>query len=595
MRSGVASKASQPSGSREAVILLVDDQPMIHKVVGGILGSRPEWSLHACATASEAIPMAERLKPDVVLLDVMLPDGSGMDLLPRLASHPDLPGTQVVMLSSDDLPEHKAAAFEAGAFDYMVKMPAAAEFLVRVQHAVRQSEMMQIQVRLLDQAESASREAAMQLRFREEAERLLHEKSEELDRLNRQLQSDHAVRLEALDRIGQDLKGLDDTDTLLRRLLSEARAMFSCEAGTIFLVQDAALVFAYAQNDVLNVETRFPDHRRSPVRLPVDHTSIAGAAAVAESGLVSVRDAYDLPADAPFRFNRSFDESTGFRTRAVLALALRTARGRLLGVLQLINPRSQGAHHATEFTDEDRKIAKHFAGIASVALERSEFREATLKRVLRVMEMADPKETGAHVNRVAEVASLLYRHWAAAHGRTPQQVESDLNLLRPAAKMHDIGKIAVVEIIKKPGKLSDTERAIMQTHTVRGAESLVGSAMTPEDEAIRDITLYHHARWDGTGYPDRAGLVEALKAFSIPPDRVPEPRGQDIPLFARLVALADVFDALMSARSYKEAWTPARVRAQIEKDAGTHFDPELAAIFLKNFDAVCAAHDMFDE
>jgi len=174
-------------------------------------------------------------------------------------------------------------------------------------------------------------------------------------------------------------------------------------------------------------------------------------------------------------------------------------------------------------------------------------------------------------------------------------VESDLNLLRPAAKMHDIGKIAVVEIIKKKGRLDDAERAIMQTHTVRGAESLVGSAMTPEDEAIRDITLYHHARWDGTGYPDRAGLVQALKAFGVPAERVKEPRGADIPLFARLVALADVFDALMSARSYKEAWTPAQVRAQIEKDAGTHFDPELAAIFLKNFDAVCAAHDMFDD
>ena len=582
---------SEPQRRR---ILVVDDQAIIAASVRTLLAGHPEWEVHHVATATEAVQTAVRVKPSVILQDLVLPDGSGLGLITRYAECRELPGTQVIVLSADEAPEHKAAAFDAGAFDYMVKMPAQAEFIVRIRHAMRQADMVETQVRLLDQAEAANREAAMQLRFREEAEQLLREKSVELAELNRQLASDQAARMESLNRVGRDLASLQDQDTLLRRLLSEARGMFGCDAGTIFLKQDDELVFAFAQNDALNVESRFPDHRKSPVRLPIDRGSIAGAAAV--DGFVVVRDAYDLPADAPFTFNRSFDRSTGFRTRAVMAVALRNPRGRLLGVLQLINPSERGPHHSTEFTDEDAKLASPFAALASMALERSEVVEASLSRSLRLCEMRDPKETGAHVKRVAEVAAELYGLWASEKGIPQREVDHQLNLLRPAAKLHDIGKVGIEDaILKKPGKLTDDERRVMETHTVKAAAVLGSGTITEEDEAVRDVTLYHHARWDGTGYPDRATLVQAMQALGVPATRVPEPRGEHIPLFARLVSIADVFDALISARAYKEAWTPERVREEITRSGGSHFDPELTRLFVANFDRMLAAHERFDD
>ena len=581
------------------VILLVDDQNLVAASVRSLLAGQADWQVHHVAKASEAVAAATRLRPHVILQDMVLPDGSGLELISRYAELHELPGTQVIMLSVDEAPEHKAAAFDAGAFDYIVKMPAQAEFVVRVRHAIRQAEMVEAQVRLLDEAEAANREAAMQLRFREEAERLLEDKSRQLAEANTRLAqanaslaADQRVRTQSRSRVSRDLASFQDLDTVLRRLLTEARGLFGCEAGTIFLKQGEELVFAYAQNDRLAIESRFPDHRKSPVRLRIDRGSIAGAAAV--DGCVVVRDAYDLPPDAPFTFNRSFDQSTGFRTRAVMAMALRNSRGRLLAVLQLINPSERGAHHSQEFTEEDREEAAYFAVLAVQIIERSELVEARLSQLLRVCELNDPKETGAHVKRVAEVAAELYSAWAAASGIPQRDQDHQLDLLRPAAKLHDIGKVGVGHIIRKTGKLDESERQEMQRHTVMGCGVLRDQgAITEEDEAVRDVMLFHHARWDGTGYPDHATLQSSLATFGIPADRVPEPRGSGIPLFARLVSIADVFDALLSARYYKEAWTPEQVRQEIERSSGTHFDPDLVRVFVARFDRMLAAHDRF--
>jgi HD-GYP domain-containing protein (c-di-GMP phosphodiesterase class II) len=449
------------------------------------------------------------------------------------------------------------------------------------------------QVRLLDEAEAANRRAERQLQAREQAEKLLQERSLELAALNARLRTDLSLRIETLNRIGADLHMLQDLDMLLKRLLAEARGAFGCEAGSILLRDGDRLVFTYAQNDVLNIETRFPDPKRSPVHLPIDRTSIAGAGAV--DGLVIVRDAYELPADVPFRFNRSFDEATGYRTRAVLVVALRDSAQRLLGVLQLINPRAQGAHHGREFTDEDQKLAQHFAGLAAMALERSQLGRSMVLRMMRLAEMRDPKETGAHVKRVAEVAALLYQAWAERRSMSEREMERNLDLLRTAAMLHDLGKVAIPDaILKKPGKLDSDERAVMEMHPVHGARTLDGLS-TALDEATADVILYHQARWDGRGYPRHEAIVAELGRLGRRPDQVPVPAGADIPIFARCVALADVFDALMSRRVYKDPWPPERVLETIVSEAGSHFDPELVEIFRDRFGAMCAANQMFVE
>jgi response regulator RpfG family c-di-GMP phosphodiesterase len=531
--------------------------------------------VQGCTEGAKALEVAKALRPALILQDLTMPDADGMQLIRAYRGDAALAGTPVLVLSGRDDAETKARAFEAGADDYVVKMPPAAEMAARIRHLVR-----------VHRAEAERARAALEVARSELELRALNE-------ANVQLLEQERAHLATFDRLTRLLNEVTDLDIMLRRLLSEARALLGCEAGSILLHRDDHLVFTYAQNDVLNMVTRFPDLRRSPVWLPIDRSSIAGAGAV--DGMVVVQDAYAIPASAPFHFNRSFDERTGYRTRAVLAVALHDSQGRLLGVMQLINPRPVGAHHSVDFTEDDQKMARQFANLAAVGLERSQKQATWIERLMKTAEMRDPKETGAHVKRVAEVSARLFTHWATAHGLSREELDLKLDLLRPAAKLHDLGKVGIQDsILKAERRLTDDERAVMQTHPVIGAETLdhLESAL---DDAIAEVILYHQAKWDGTGYPSRDAIVHVMNQLGRPADRVGDPKGESIPLFARCVAMADVFDALMSKRAYKDPWPPEKVRDTIAHDAGTHFDPELAGLFVAHFDEMCEAHQMFTE
>lgn len=563
------------SAPEPAVILLVDDQPIVGATVARMLQGQPGLTLRTCEVGSKALETALSTRPAVILQDLIMPDADGMDLIAAYRGQPDLESTPVLVLSGTDDPETKARAFDRGADDYVVKMPSQAELVARIRHHVR-----------VHRAELQQRRAALEI-SRSALE------LQALNEANMELLENERAHLATFERVTRLLNEVTDLDIMLKRLLSEARALMGCEAGSILLHRDGHLVFTYAQNDVLNVTTRFPDPKRSPVWLPVDRSSIAGAGAV--DGMVVVQDAYTIPESAPFRFNSSFDRASGYRTRAVLAVALHDSQDRLLGVLQLINPRPVGAHHSVEFTEDDQKVARQFANLAAVGLERSQKQATWIERLMKTAEMRDPKETGAHVKRVAEVSARLFAHWASKHGLSREELDLKLDLLRPAAKLHDLGKVGIEDkILKAERRLTDEERAVMQTHPVIGAETLdhLESAL---DEAIAEVILYHQAKWDGTGYPSREAIVQVMNRLGRPSERVGDPKGEGIPLFARCVAMADVFDALMSRRAYKDPWPPEKVRDTIAHDAGTHFDPELAALFVEHFDEMCEAHQMFSE
>ena len=150
-----------------------------------------------------------------------------------------------------------------------------------------------------------------------------------------------------------------------------------------------------------------------------------------------------------------------------------------------------------------------------------------------------------------------------------------------AAMLHDVGKIAISDIIlKKPGRLDESEFAAMKQHTVLGAR-LFSERQSDFDEAAAEVALNHHERWDGTGYP---GLVDvetgkALEGRAQSNGQPMGKKGEHIPLYGRIVALADVYDALSSARVYKDAWDESKVLDTIERESGRHFDPELVEIF----------------
>lgn len=168
-----------------------------------------------------------------------------------------------------------------------------------------------------------------------------------------------------------------------------------------------------------------------------------------------------------------------------------------------------------------------------------------LDRLARAVDLRD-NETFAHTQRVGEMAADL----AGILGLPADERE----LLRRAAPLHDIGKIGITDaVLLKPGRLTDEEFAHVRTHTTIGSDLLSGSDI-PVVRAAQAVALAHHEKWDGTGYPN--GLA-----------------GEAIPLHARIVAVADVFDALSHERPYKEAWPFDQVIAELTAQRGRHFDP----------------------
>lgn len=231
-----------------------------------------------------------------------------------------------------------------------------------------------------------------------------------------------------------------------------------------------------------------------------------------------------------------------FSARASNLLALSRARTRL-------------QRHADSLADEVRK--------ATAALRARELE--TVLRLSRAAEFRDP-ETGAHILRMAHYAQLI--------GRRLSLSEAELDLLLHAAPLHDIGKVGTPDLILlKPGKLTPTEFEVMKQHARHGYDILKGSA-SAYLRAGAEIAHGHHEKYDGSGYPQ--GLA-----------------GQAIPLFSRIVAVADVFDALTSQRPYKPAWTLDRAADFIRESAGQHFDPSCVEAFLMDWREVLDIRDRF--
>lgn len=219
--------------------------------------------------------------------------------------------------------------------------------------------------------------------------------------------------------------------------------------------------------------------------------------------------------------------------------------------------RKQLADRAAWLADEVRKATAEI-----VARERE-----TVIRLCKAAEYRDP-ETGAHILRMSYYSHLIAKRLGLSI--------DDQELLLEAAPMHDIGKVGIADkILLKPGRLDAEEFEIMKQHAIYGYELLKGSS-SKVLQAGAEIARDHHEKYDGSGYP--AGV-----------------RGADIPLFSRIVAVADVFDALTSERPYKKAWTLEAAVDFLSKGAGSHFDPDCVQAFLGAWDEVLEIRNRYQE
>jgi HD-GYP domain-containing protein (c-di-GMP phosphodiesterase class II) len=394
-------------------------------------------------------------------------------------------------------------------------------------------------------------------------------------------------KLAKMMKLGVEITEVKDVDVLLERILREARQLVSADAGSIYIKEGDKLKFSYSQNDTL--QKRLPPGKKliySTFSIPINNQTISGY--VANTGeALNIRDAYGLQSRLPYSFNKHYDELSGYRTQSMLTFPLKTNRGDTIGVLQLINGKDAKGK-VVPFWKKDEPLIMYFANMAAVAIERAQMTRAMILRTIKMAELRDPKETGAHVNRVASYAVTIYEGWAVKQGISHEVIEKNRDILRMSAMLHDVGKVAIPDaILKKPGRLTDEEREIMKQHTIMGAR-LFNERYSDFDEMAVVVALSHHEKWDGTGYP---GHVNPFDGKVLPgyenSDGSPRPKkGGEIPVFGRIVALADVYDALSSKRVYKERWEEAQVLEEVKATTGTHFDPEMVETFFANIDTI---------
>lgn len=387
--------------------------------------------------------------------------------------------------------------------------------------------------------------------------------------------TDEEARIQRVLEVSAALDQITDLDSLLDRILTEAQAFTQADSGTIYLRDGDGLRFAYntpsatiPSDDLARKRFSYLNHVIS-----IDERSIAGYVALTGKPLV-IDDAYQLGSEVPYSFNPRFDQEANYRTVSMLTIPLKSAQGKNVGVLQLVNALHRELAKPVPFSEHDILYVLLFGKDAAAAIERASLTRRIILRMISMSELRDPKETGAHVNRVAAYSVEIYQRWAELHSTPTDEIRRNRDLLRLAAMMHDVGKIAIPDVIlKKPGPLTAEERATMQTHAVVGAR-LFGDGDSALDTMSREIALNHHEKWDGSGYP---GSIEDVDAEPIAMG--PGKRGPEIPLFARVVGLADVYDALSSRRTYKEPWAERDVLQLVRAESGKHFDPEILTAF----------------
>ena len=268
-------------------------------------------------------------------------------------------------------------------------------------------------------------------------------------------------------------------------------------------------------------------------------------------------------------FNNNIDKKTGYTTKTMIVIPMENKNHEVIGAIQVINKKENELFTETDLRYLTLSTAYATESISTI-LMMEEINKTQKELIYRMGVIAEERseETGLHIKRVSEYSYLLAKLYGLP--------EKECVVLRDVSPMHDIGKIGIPDaILNKPGRLNDTEMKIMKTHVQMGY-NILDSSDLPLLQAASIVAHEHHEKYDGSGYP--RGTI-----------------GEDIHIYGRITALADVFDALGSERVYKKAWDDIRIFKLFEEEKGKHFDPKLIELFMENKEKFFAIRNEFTD
>ena len=345
-----------------------------------------------------------------------------------------------------------------------------------------------------------------------------------------------------------EVSSLRDYDDIMFVLANMGRSLTSADRCSIWLVSD----------DKKSIWTKVA-HGMDTIELPIG-SGIVGSA-VGKGKKVIIDDVYKDK-----RFHQDVDLQTGYVTKSMMVIPMFDKSNEVIGAIQVINKQNE----QSVFDERDMErllLASVYAAETLVSAKLSKEMQETQREVILTMGSigeSRSEETGNHVKRVAEYSKIL----ALALGMDTQEAE----LLKQASPMHDIGKVAIPDsILNKPDSFNVYEREIMDTHARLGFEMTKNSDQ-PLFKAASIVAHEHHEKWDGSGYP--RGL-----------------KGEEIHIFGRITAIADVFDALGSDRVYKKAWSDEEIFDLFKEQRAKHFDPTLIDLFFDKLDEILYVRD----